>query len=120
MKTYLSLDRWVRPWHFTISHKTLILRSTKDDQHATQVDVLFKPAYAMCLQSQYSPFVVREPTAEEAESIREISGLEQTEDRNFYVLEGGSGFSFVVASVTAFDENTGGYFDDPKWLTLPE
>jgi hypothetical protein len=49
----LQFDRPFQIWADSVSHKQLLIRSTKSPQHPTRIDILFKPVRSVHLPTSF-------------------------------------------------------------------
>ena len=106
----------VQLWSYTVSHSQLLLRATKDREHATRVDVLFKGVGAMQLPSVMSALTVREAESGEREAILGSTSVDMPEERRCFVLEGPDFQGWVVAGAVVSAEDEGEYFEPSPLL----
>lgn len=114
--TLVELPRMVQLWSYTVGHSQLLLRATKDRDHATRVDVLFKGVGAMQLPSVMSSLTVREADLKEREVIFGTTSVEMPEERRCFVLEGPDFQGWVVAGAVVSVEDEGEYFEPSPLL----
>jgi hypothetical protein len=100
----------------SMSHSQLLLRATKDRDHATRVDVLFKGVGAMQLPSVMSSLVVREAEPEERQVILASASVDMPEERRCFVLEAPGFRGWVVAGTVVSVEDEGEYFEPSPLL----
>jgi hypothetical protein len=86
-------ERRFQLWSYTVSHGQLLLRSTKDDDHPTRVDVLFKNVQTINL-----------PASMDGLHIQKVGPRS-------YQLRGGDWQGHVEASVMVAAEDEGSYLD---------
>lgn len=112
----VELRRMVQLWSYTVSHSQLLLRATKDRDHATRVDVLFKGVGAMEIPSVMAALTVREAEPEEREAILDSTSVDMPEERRCFVLEGPDYRGWVVAGAVVSVEDEGEYFEPSPLL----
>jgi hypothetical protein len=54
----IESDRHFQAWRYEVGHAQLLLRSVKDDHHASRVDVLFKGVKAIDLPTKFDGFQI--------------------------------------------------------------
>src|SRR5689334_11720122 len=86
-------ERRFQVWRYEVGHSMLLLRSTKGDQHATRVDVLFKPVKRLDLPTAFDGL-----TVERAGEGR-------------FDLRGDGWSGSVHATTVSVTEDEGEYFD---------
>ena len=91
-------DRYFQVWHFTVSHTQLLLRSNRDDNHPTRVEVLFKGVQRLDIPSSFD-------------------GLHVRRDRGRYAL-GGRGWVGSVFALAMFAVEDEGEYSTPSSLFI--
>jgi hypothetical protein len=91
-------DRHFQVWAYTVSHGQLLLRSTKSDQEATRVEVLFKGVTRFDLPMSLDGFHVRR------------NGREYTAH--------GDGWSGSIVALAMFTVEDDGHYADPSSLYI--
>ncbi|MCB1013680.1 MAG: hypothetical protein KDB10_00990 [Acidimicrobiales bacterium] len=112
----VELPRMVQLWSYTASHSQLLLRATKDRDHATRVDVLFKGVGAMQLPSVMAALTVREAEPDERQAILSSTSVDMPDERRCFVLEGPDFRGWVVAGAMVSTEDEGEYFEPSPLL----
>jgi len=113
MSTVLAeFNRRFAVWSYTVSHKQLLLRSTKDHAHETRIDLLFKNVLYLALPTLIHDLTVSE--ADAATSSRIVAGVasdspRSLDDKRVYVLRGRGPEGYVVASTVVHAEDTEDY-----------
>jgi len=111
----LSHNRRFQLWHYTVSHRQLLLRSVKDAENPTRVDVLFKSVKSLQIPTLMNELHVREATtAEAAEIIPYLHDLELYDEKVFLVW--GTNFRGHVVSDLAISAEDSEDFDAPSPL----
>ncbi|GAA0577146.1 hypothetical protein GCM10010394_02090 [Streptomyces crystallinus] len=106
-------DRYYKVWQYTVSHRRLLLRSSRDNPPSTRIDVHFGGVTLMSLQPYYDGLTIRRGTASESTEIASRHGIE-VNPRQLHVL--GEGLtSYVVSGPVQWYEDDGG-FDSPSWF----
>lgn len=106
-------DRYFKVWQYTVSHRRLLLRSTRDNPPETRIDVHFGGISFMLLRPYYEGLIIREGSAEECQRITDEYGVE-AKLGYLYIL--GRGFSgFVISGKPQWHEDEGGS-KDPSWF----
>ncbi len=98
-------------WSYRVGHSLLLLRSVKSEQQPTRVDVLFKPVAALNLPSKFQTLRIRNADADEAASIRSVTGETWSDEQSLFIVEGGAFVGWVLAAVVAHTEDNGEYSD---------
>jgi len=114
--TLVKVSRIVQVWSYTVSHGQLLLRATKDRDHLTRVDVLFKGVGAMQLPSVMQSLTVKEAEPEEREEILGSTSVSMPEERRCFVLEGPGFRGWVIAGAVVSMEDEGEYFEPSPLL----
>lgn len=108
----ISFSRKFQVWSYSVSHAQLLIRSTKDEQHPTQVDVLFKNVSGVLLPTLFDGLTVTEATCPEFEGLRETL----SKSAKVFRLEGDNWHGALAAGVVVWIENQGEYYDDSPLL----
>ncbi len=103
-------DRRFQLWAYSVSMSRLLLRSTKGEDAATRIDVLFQNVTAVSLPALLVGVVVRSADDEEQKWIADSSGVEVVSGRAF-VVEGDGYRGYVVAGVVVEASDEGEYFE---------
>lgn len=99
-----------------MSHTQLLLRSTPDPEHPTQIDIRFKVVEHALLHSPYENLRLRVASEADCSHIAQIVG--ETRGPHYYVLSD-SPFSFVVAATDlVWVETEANFWDDSPLLVL--
>ena len=106
-------ERFFQFWSYTVSWQRLILRSTKSSGVPTRIDINFLSVDAIKISSTFQGLVVRSPTKSESNDIESDAGFVETDGiHNFYFLESGSGWGYVIAAGMVIREDEGEYYDE--------
>lgn len=106
-------DRHFKVWQYTVSHRRLLLRSTRDKPPETRIDVHFGAVSFMLLCPYYDGLIIREGSDKECQWIINEYGAEV---KSGYLFVLGRGFSsFVVSGKPQWHEDDGGS-KDPSWF----
>lgn len=109
-----DFDRKFQAWRYSVSHGQLLLRSTKDENHGTQVDVLFKNVVFIQLPACFSGLRISEMPDQEFRSLNLPLGLFSAEGKKCFRLEGAGWTGLVVAGVMAWSEEDAEHFAASK------
>jgi len=86
-------------WQWTVGHHALLLRSNPSEVGGSRVEVLFKPAYAVCLQALLPDGLVVEEADAAALTAWEGGGhvgIAGDRDRTLYLVRSGGLLGWVV------------------------
>jgi len=93
--------KFARPfqiWNYTVSHRQLLLRSTKSQERQTRVDVLFKGVAALGLPSAFRELEVRPATSVDIDEIGQPHCSRLSDGAvTLYVVRGGEFLGYVAA-----------------------
>ncbi|WP_416519952.1 hypothetical protein [Streptomyces achromogenes] len=106
-------DRYFKVWQYTVSHRRLLLRSSRDRPPDTRIDIHFGNVDLLLLRPAYDGLVIRQAGAEECEQVGLDYGVE-VEPGRLFVLGGGLR-SFVLSAPPQWHEDEGA-MDDPSWF----
>lgn len=113
-------DRTFQVWSYTVSMGRLLLRSTKNDQFKTRVDIAFQNVQALQLPTLLVGLLVEEAGPTQTSKIRIATGLSPNDDRRFFSLETSTSAGYVVASVMVSTEDSGEYYEPSRvWPDTP-
>ena len=118
MNETIDLRRMVQMWSYTNGHSQLLLRATKDRDHPTRVDILFKMVAAMSVPTLMRELRVRQASPIEREEILFTVDVDHSEDRRCFVLEGPGFAGWVVAGVMVRVEDEGEYHEPSPLIEL--
>ena len=113
----VRFDRKFKVWLYDIGHGQLLLRSTKDEHHSTQVDVLFKNVNLMHIPTLFSKLIISEMTKEDFQSLGLSTGLHPPIDQRYFHLEGDNWQGIVVAGYVGWLEEDAPHFADSKLIS---
>jgi hypothetical protein len=106
-------DRYFKVWQYTVSHRRLLLRSSRDRPPDTRIDIHFGNVDLLLLRPAYDGLVIRQAGDEECEQVGLDYGVE-VEPGRLFVLGGGLR-SFVLSAPPQWHEDEGA-MDDPSWF----
>ena len=99
-------------WLYTVSHRTLLLRSVKTGEAPTRVDLLFKGVKHISLASELEGADVH--IVESAPSSMQLAT-----DEIVYKIESSRGAGWVIATFFDWYEDSGEH-DDDSHFSLPK
>ena len=108
-------DRFFQAWRYTVSHRQLLLRSTKSDVAQTRIDIVFKDVSLMLIGPTFRGMTI--PTCDS--SILKRSGLPTFDlgGRSLYQIQTQSHLGFVAAGNIMMHEDELG-FEAPSALLI--
>ncbi|MET7380882.1 hypothetical protein ABZT08_19020 [Streptomyces sp. NPDC005526] len=106
-------DRYFKVWQYTVGHRRLLLRSSRDRPPDTRIEIYFANVDLMLLRPSYDGLVIRRADDEECEKVGLGYGTE-VKPGHLFVLGGGLR-SFVVSAPPQWHEDEGA-MDDPSWF----
>src|SRR4051794_16401895 len=101
-------------WRYTVSHMQLLLRSTKDDEHSSRVDILFKGVSHVGIPTTIDLQSVEEVPATEATGILIRQPAAGNGDKVF-ALRSPHGTGYVVALAVFLAHDEGEYFETSQF-----
>jgi hypothetical protein len=115
----IKSDRRFQIWNYTVSHCSLLLRSTKSADSGTRIDVLFKGVKEFHLPTSFTGLSITE--ASEAD-VRQLCSLRKSpsfdKDVKVFKVQGTDFVGYVAALIVFCHEDEGEYHDpsffDPK------
>ena len=111
MTESISIRRRFQVWSYAVGHGLLLLRSTKNEEHDTQVDILFTNVSFMSLPTLCEHVHIVEVPKEKLMNLPIQAGVLGIGDRNCYQVSGIDWSGYVVAGTVRSVENTAEYFD---------
>jgi hypothetical protein len=114
-ETLLELRRMVQLWSYTVGHKCLLLRATKEQGDGPRVDILFKGVGAIQVPTVMSDLVIREANDDERGAILRDTDPKRAFQRRCFILEGTGFRGWVLAGVMVSAEDDEAY-DAPSPL----
>ena len=105
-------DRYFKVWQYSVGHRRLLLRSSRDRPPETRIDVHFGNVDLMLLRPTYDGLVIRRADDEECGKVSLDYGVEVKPGRLFVL--GGGLRSFVVSAPPQWHEDEG-EMRDPSW-----
>ncbi|BCY09800.1 hypothetical protein [Actinoplanes sp. L3-i22] len=102
-------ERTFQVWRYSVSHTTLLLRSTRDDAHPTRIDLVFGGVRRMLLQPVFEGLSISLASDERRESVER--GLGGTWGSGALYFLDDEGANFVAAGPPAWHEDEGSYTD---------
>ncbi|NEC85155.1 hypothetical protein [Streptomyces sp. SID12501] len=106
-------DRYFKVWQYTVGHRRLILRSSRDRPPDTRIEIYFANVDLMLLRPSYDGLVIRRADDEECRQVGLDHGVE-VEPGSLFLLGGGLR-SFVVSAPPQWQEDEG-EMNDPSWF----
>lgn len=115
----LNSPRRFRIWEYTVGHKQLLLRSTKDPGLSTRIDVLFKNVAAIHLCTSLDGLTISKVA--DGENIDPPLGIrpEILDGMNLYIVRGAGFTGYVIAGVMGWHEDEGEYHDRSYFQIWP-
>lgn len=115
----IKSDRRFQIWNYTVSHCSLLLRSTKSDGFPTRIDVLFKGVSVFHLPTSFTGLAITEASEAEAQKFCSLrQSLSLGKDRKVFTVQGIDFVGYVAALIAVCHEDEGEYNDpgffDPK------
>jgi hypothetical protein len=111
MTEIISIRRRFQVWSYAVGHGLLLLRSTKNGEHDTQVDVLFTNVSFLSLPTLFEHLHILLVPKEEWKNLPIQVGVLGIGDRNCYQVSGIEWSGYVVAGNVLSVENTAEYFN---------
>nr|BFD86908.1 hypothetical protein StreXyl84_63090 [Streptomyces sp. Xyl84] len=106
-------DRYFKVWQYTVGHRRLLLRSSRDRPPQTRIDVHFANVDLMVLRPGYNGLAIRRADDEECRTVGLDYGVDVLPGRLFALGDGLR--SFVVSAPPQWHEDEG-EMDDPSWF----
>ena len=114
----IAFDRRFQVWSYTVSHKQLLLRSTKTETAATRIDVLFKNVARINLPTLVDQLVIAALEREEYPEGLNV-GAQTMLERNVYSVCGRDWDGYIVAGTVVWAEDDHDFHHPSSLLQLP-
>jgi hypothetical protein len=108
--------RRFRVWEYSVGHRQLLLRSTKDGDHSTRVEIAFKDVRAIQIPTVVDELSIAVANAAAGADARARLG----DDSTTGIVYGLSGLAFqgyVIAGIAFGHEDDGDYWDPSPLLS---
>lgn len=115
----MSFSRRFQMWRYAVGHGQLLLRSTKDPDFSTRVDVLFKNVAAIHLPTILAGMTVSDATDSEKSELNLQIDPSRLEGRKIFVVRGSNYLGYVVAGNVASHEDDRDYHEPSHFSILP-
>ncbi|MBO2460308.1 hypothetical protein [Actinomadura violacea] len=112
-KVLFESARFFKVWQYTVSHRRLLLRSSRERPPNTRIDLHFGAVSFVLLYPFYDGLRIRHPDSEELEMVAQLSG-DVPSGAHVYLIEG-SRPSFIISGRMQWHEDEGGT-SDPSWF----
>ena len=109
MELLFNSDRTFKVWRYSVSHRVLLFRSTRDERNPTRIDVVFGQVSRMLLEPVYSGLSIY--TADDAERATIAEKFGGNFKSGYLYLIGSSANSLVVSGPPSWHEDEGTYRD---------
>src|SRR4051794_9445189 len=96
-----------------VGHFELLLRSTKDDENPTRLDLMFSGVAAVKLRTELDGVVIRTATRDEEAQVRAEAGA--SDSTKLYILESDGFVGYLLALAFDSHEDEGDYSDPSYW-----
>jgi hypothetical protein len=113
----VQFDRKFQLWLYLVGHSQLLLRSTKDEHHPTQIDVLFKDVGLMQIPAYFSKLIISEMSEKAFQSLGLSTGLLPPIDQKYFRLEGDNWQGVVVAGYVGWLEEDADHSAESKLIS---
>ena len=118
MKTSIvRFDRKFQVWLYLVGHSQLLLRSTKDEHHSTQVDVLFKNVDLIQIPTYFSKLIISEMSEKDFQSLGLSIGLLPPIDQKYFRLEGDNWQGVIAAGYVGWLEEDAHHSTESKLIS---
>ena len=113
----VRFDRKFKVWLYEIGHGQLLLRSTKDEHHSTQIDVLFKNVDLIHIPTYFSKLIISEMSENEFQSLGLSIGLLPPIDQKYFRLEGDNWQGVIAAGYVGWLEEDASHSAESKLIS---
>lgn len=92
-----SSERRFEVWRWGVGHAALLLRSNAPSANEPRIEVLFKPAYVVCLPSLLEGLTIEEgPDEAMRDEVLRVAGRRLQKREHFYQIRSGSASGWVI------------------------
>ena len=105
----LEIQRHFQMWEFTVSHDSLLLRSTKGPTHPTRFEVLFKGVALINLPTSFDGLTISVASNQETSALAPQLGALLRHKQHLFLIDGGTFSGHVIAGLVAWHEDQGEY-----------
>lgn len=110
-KEIISSNRFFQVWSYSVSHRELILRSTKSADLTTRIDVFFKGVEEVHLPAQSNGLSIEEISGVNIDEFRRLRRAPFGKDVKIFVVRGDDFVGYVAALIALSHEDDGEYHD---------
>ena len=116
-KPIFNSNRMFEVWHYTVSHRQLLIRSNKENLSPTRLEILFKDVAFMAVQPVMRGMTITEcsTTVDELPACLNASQV----SRPWYRIETDGAVGYVAAGVMVTNEDQLGYEEPSSLLSGP-
>ncbi len=108
----ISSRRRFQVWGYTVSHRELLLRSTKSKEFPTRIDVFLKGVQEFHLPTVFDGLSITEARAEDLERLSILSdAVSSGSGAKAFVVNGNGFMGYVIALGVWCHEDEGEYYD---------
>lgn len=105
-------------WGYTVSHRELLLRSTKSKEFPTRIDVFLKGVEEIHLPTVLDGIWIEEASVEDLEQLpSQRKTMSLRNGAKVFVMKGNEFVGYVVALGVWCHEDEGEYYDPSFFLT---
>jgi hypothetical protein len=116
-KSIVTFSRRFQVWSYLVGHSQLLLRSVKDANNQTQVDVLFKNVGFILLPTLFDGLTITESSKDELKTLELDLSLFDGDSRNVFKLQGTNWHGVITAGHVAWSEDDSEYHLDSKLIS---
>lgn len=110
-----TLPRMFQLWRYDVSHGFLLLRSPKDSQFETRIDVGFKNVTYIALPSVLPSLSISVATNDQLDVFLNTSGVRVLDGSNLYVINANY---YVVAGFMGTHEDSLEYYEESTFSPI--
>ncbi|MFV2022903.1 hypothetical protein [Micromonospora sp. LOL_023] len=110
MEVLFESSRQFKLWRYSVSHKVLLLRSSRDEDNSTRIDVLFQQVARMQLDTVFESLTIGRASGGERSEIESQAGREFPGGTELFIV-GGELANYVLSGSIVWHEDEGTYRD---------
>lgn len=109
-------DRRFQVWRYIVSHKQLLLRSPKDNENSTRIDLLFKVVDLMNIPTSLKGLALSK-AADNSSAVLPIN-FALSQGSHIFRVDSSSYVGYVVAAYYFFHEDEKEYDDESAFQSI--
>lgn len=110
LRAIYASQRMFEVWRWGVGHAGLLLRGNPAEGFPTRIEIIFKPAYAVCLPSVLRTLLIQDKPEDVLLATAQVAlGRPLTDWEHLYKVDSGDAHGWVVGGTVAGREDDQGY-----------